>query len=165
MRPGGGRRPGQATRGGVGVGGWLCHGGGVRSLNLENSPWDDLRRSQSGAQHWRLLRSFLEAVQVAGRRRAIPLHPHRQCAVAEAAPTGMADLRDGPKAPSTMGTLQVGVIPTAECPEVAYRQKAPPTYARRTGWQAPCSPSAMLRLLHGHVCRVRTSDTWTAAWR
>ena len=119
-----------------------------------------LRRSQSGAQHSRLLRSFLEAVQVAGRRRAIPLHPHRQCAVAEAAPTGMADLRDGPKAPSTMGTLQVGVIPTAECPEVAYRQKAPPTYARRTGWQAPCSPSAMLRLLHGHVCRVRTSDTW-----
>ena len=42
----------------------------------------------------------------------------------EAAPAGIGGLWDGPKVPSTMGTLPRGVIPTAECPEVAYRQGA-----------------------------------------
>ena len=71
----------------------------------------------------RVFRSFLEAVQVAGGRfRHIPTGNARP--QLETAPAGSGGLRDGPQAPSTMGTLQVGVIPTAECPEVAYRQGA-----------------------------------------
>ena len=46
------------------------------------------------------------------------------------APAGIGGLWDGPKVPSTMGTLPRGVIPTAECPEVANRQGAPSWSAR-----------------------------------
>ena len=88
----------------------------------------------------RLRRSFLHAVQTAGGRsrhfQTGNVRPQQ-----EAAPAGVGGLWDGPKVLSTMGTLPRGVIPTAECPEVAYRQGA----ADLCEAFGPCSTTVMLQ--------------------
>ena len=114
----------------------------------------------------RLRRSFLHAVQTAGGRfRHVPTGNARP--QLETAPAGSGGLRDGPQAPSTMGTLPRGVIPTAECPEVAYRQGAADlcaAYGLASAVQHYGDAQAAWACVHGSNQRLPPWLT-AAAWR
>ena len=115
----------------------------------------------------RLRRSFLHAMQDGGR--VIPERPDRQRAPQqEAAPASFGGHRDGPQVLSAQGpSASAEVIPTAECPVVAYRQGAADlcaAYGLASAVQHYGDAQAAWACVHGSNQRLPPWLT-AAAWR